>query len=282
MLRADGYELVTVSDLLGLAPLELPAFVTSPEASAAPTALPAVTATAETTVQPVSTPTPAPASTPVPAAVPTAAEDRLTEDDVIEHGDRNVSRISITVDDCNDPAILKKMHELSVELDFPITYFVIGNQFQHKDKALWEEILNHGSELGSHTWKHSTLTAYSTSNAETQLRKCQERVDEVLGYHYPLRLMRPPQGKYKAAGKNFLPVFEAHGVEKVILWDVKQTNAHKALQQTQNGSILVFETNKTNYHCLAELIPLLKNAGYELVTVSDLLHLEPIPLQQQP
>ena len=199
---------------------------------------------------------------------------------VVRNGDREDNKIAITVDDGWEIDMIRKIHDLSVELDFPITWFMVGTQFRHEDKEMWEEILAHGSEIGNHTWKHSRLLKFSISNGHTQTRLMQERVDEVLGYHYPLRLMRPPYGEYKNSEKNFLNVFKQYGVEKVVLWDVSQTDPQKAFKDTQNGSILLYHTRQTDYECLQVLVPMLKEAGYELVTVSELLGLEPLVLDK--
>ncbi|MDD6050069.1 MAG: polysaccharide deacetylase family protein [Clostridiales bacterium] len=199
---------------------------------------------------------------------------------VVRNGDREVPRIAITVDDGWELETLYQIHALSVELDFPITYFMVGSQFKHEDRGFWEEVFAHGSELGNHTWKHSKLLSFSTSNANTQVRLAQERVDEVLGYHYPLRLLRPPYGQYKNNEKNFLNVFYSHGVEKVVLWDVSETNPQKAFKDVKNGSILLYHARKADYECLKTLVPMLKDAGYELVTVTDLLGLEPLVIER--
>ncbi len=199
---------------------------------------------------------------------------------VVRNGDREDNKIAITVDDGWEIDMIRQIHDLSVEMDFPITWFMVGTQFRHEDKDMWEEILAHGSEIGNHTWKHSKLLSFSISNGHTQTRLMQERVDEVLGYHYPLRLMRPPYGEYKNAQKNFLPVFQQYGVEKVVLWDVSQTDPHKAFKDVQNGSILLYHTRKADLECLRVLVPMLKEAGYELVTVSELLGLEPLVLEK--
>ena len=204
----------------------------------------------------------------------------LPENYVVRNGDREVPKIAITVDDGWNLDVLRQIHELSVELDFPITWFMVGSQFLTEDKELWEEILDHGSEIGNHTWKHSKLLSFSVSNANVQVRLCQERVDEVLGYHYPLRLLRPPYGEYKNSEKNFLSVFESHGVEKVVLWDVSQTDPDKAFKATQNGSILLYHTRQKDLECLRVLVPRLRDAGFELVTVSELLGLPPLELDK--
>lgn len=205
----------------------------------------------------------------------------LPENYVVRNGDRDVPKIAITVDDGYSINMIRAIHELSVELDFPITWFMVGVNFNHEDKELWEEILAHGDEIGNHTWKHSRLLSFSYSNADVQVRLCQERVDEVLGYHYPLRLLRPPYGGYKDSEKNFLNTFYNRGVEKVVLWDVSQTDPEKAFKDTQNGSILLYHTLKKDLECLKVLVPMLQEAGYELVTVSELLGLEPLVIERE-
>ena len=61
-----------------------------------------------------------------------------------------------------------------------------------------------------------------------------------------------------------------YGYDHVLLWDVSETNARKAAEKVQNGSILLYHARKKDYECLAELIPMLLDAGYEPVTVSEL------------
>ena len=204
----------------------------------------------------------------------------IPEDYVVRHGDRESKKIAITVDDGWNMDAVYKIHELSIELDFPVTWFIVGKLFCAEDRELWEDALAHGDEFGSHTWKHAQLLEYSESSADAQVRLSQERVDEVLGYHYPLRLLRPPFGHYMNSEKNFLPIFYAHGVEKVVLWDVAQTEPYQAFRDTQNGSILLYHARMVDYECLKTLIPMLRDAGFEFVTVSDLLGLEPLVLDK--
>lgn len=195
---------------------------------------------------------------------------------LVNHGDRSVPRIAITVDDCYDANVLRMMYELSTEYNVPLTFFVLGTQIRAEDKEVWEGILANGGEVGNHTWKHPNLVNISVHNARNQILLTQEAWDNLLGYHYPLRLFRPPYGSYSADGKSLLPLFEEYGVEKTVLWDVSNTDPVQARKQTQNGSILLFHTNYVDLNCLKVLIPQLIEDGFELVTVSELLGLEPL------
>lgn len=200
---------------------------------------------------------------------------------LVYHGDREVKKIAITVDDCYDADVLRMMHELSLELDFPITWFVLGTQIRDEDKPIWESIIENGSEIGNHTWKHPYLTRIEIHNARNQILLTQERLDQLLGYHYPLRLLRPPFGYYKEGDVNLLDMFYEYGVEKTVLWDVSYTDPQVAFDSTENGSILLFHTNYVDLECLKVLIPMLKEAGYEMVTVSELLGMEPLQTSEE-
>ena len=101
----------------------------------------------------------------------TSAAFALPENYVVRNGDRSVPKVSITVDDGFGHDMIRAIHDLSVELDFPITWFMVGYHFWPQEKELWEAVLAHGSEIGNHTWKHSKLLSFSTSNAHTQVRK---------------------------------------------------------------------------------------------------------------
>ena len=78
----------------------------------------------------------------------------------------------------------------------------------------------------------------------------------------------------------------------VIQWDVvsgdpvKRRTAplieRRVLSQTQNGSIIIMHANGRGWHtaeALPQMIEYLQSQGYTLVTVSQLLGLEPIPGQ---
>lgn len=205
----------------------------------------------------------------------------LPDNYVVRHGSRDEKKIAITVDDCWKYEYVVKIHELSVELDFPITWFPAGVCLRDGEEAIWHEIIAHGSEIGNHSWKHPNLLDYGIANVYTNVGEPQEHIDHYLGYHYPLRLYRPPGGNYKNESRNCLPIFLEFGVEKVVLWDVDVTDAQKAFKQTQNGSILLYHTNKIDYECLQVLVPMLKEAGFELVTITDLLGLEPLEFSDE-
>ena len=101
----------------------------------------------------------------------------------------------------------------------------------------------------------------------------------MLGFDYPMTLMRPPYGRLSSRSgqiseKWVVEAIEEAGYVHAVRWDVSQTDPAKALRQVQSGSILLYHANAKDVRCLRTLIPALQEAGYTLCTVSELLGLD--------
>ena len=198
------------------------------------------------------------------------------------HGSREKPRIALTVDDCYDAENVAAILELCRETRTPVTFFVIGQALKTKDAALWRSVAASGCEIGNHTWSHARLPSLNSRDIKRQLTKTQERLNEVLGFPYEMRVMRPPYGALSENPKNksdiwVVEAIEAAGYVHAVRWDVSQTNPDKAIRDVENGSILLYHANKKDIRCLTQLIPALKAAGYQCVTVSELLGVDPAP-----
>lgn len=186
----------------------------------------------------------------------------------IKHGDRALPRIAITVDDCYDSKHIVSVIELCEEYHIPVTFFPIGKALKFKDAAIWQRALNAGCEIGNHSWGHTNLTRLSSRDIRYQMLRTQQKVDEMLGYHYPMQVMRP------LMGVTDLKVEEAVGSVgylAVTLWDVSETDPKKAIRDVRNGSILLYHSNPRDIKCLKTLIPRLIKKGFACVTVSEML-----------
>lgn len=203
----------------------------------------------------------------------------------VYHGSREEKRIAITVDDCKDTATLKLIFDLGQELDVPITFFTLGYVLLDEDRTLWQEVAASSCEIGNHGYWHNSLPGMTASGIKNNLLHVQERLDEILGYHYGMQVMRPPYGNLKSDKTSrgaVLNTIQAAGYAHAVLWDVSQTDPAKCIYDVKNGSILLFHTLKKDYECLQVLLPQLKEQGYEFVTVSDLLGLPPIQTSDEP
>ena len=191
----------------------------------------------------------------------------------VRHGDRALPRIAVTVDDCYDSKHILSVIELCEEYQVPVTFFPIGKALKFKDAALWQRALDAGCQIGNHSWGHTNLTRLSTRDIRYQMLRTQQKIDEMLGYHYPLQVMRPLMG---VTNQKVEEAVGSVGYLAVIRWDVSETDAKKALKDVRNGSILLYHANPRDIRCLKTLIPQLIQKGFECVTVSDLLGFPPV------
>ena len=199
----------------------------------------------------------------------------------VRNGSREDKRICITVDDCYHIENVQGVLDVCKENGVPVTFFVIGNVLRTEDREAWQAVLDAGCEIGNHTWSHLMLPGRPHSTIVKQLTNTQSRLDEVLGYHYPMQVMRPPYGSLaitpgRVSDNDVVDAIRAAGYQHAIKWDVSQTNPALAIEDVQNGSILLYHTNRKDIECLKVLIPQLLEQGYQPVTVSELLGLPPV------
>jgi peptidoglycan/xylan/chitin deacetylase (PgdA/CDA1 family) len=187
---------------------------------------------------------------------------------VYKQGDPKVPRIAITVDDCFDIDILIRMLDLFEQESACVTIFPIGSRIRPEDRDVWRRVLADGHEIGNHSQGHRNFNNLTRRQIYDELTRAQSRLDDALGYAYPMTLMRPPYGSFNA--EHTLSYIRAAGYDKVIFWSVSQTNPEAAMDAIRAGSVCLFHTNARDLRCLAEIIPQLKEKGFELVTVSEL------------
>lgn len=203
---------------------------------------------------------------------------------VIRYGDRTQNMIAITVDDCFDLPLTRVIFEMSQELGVPITFFPLGCQLHEEDADLWQAIAASDCELGTHTFAHVKMGDMDKYGIYDSVGRSQEKLDSILGYHYPIRFLRPPYGNCTRNGSAYVVqhAIEKFGFKHVINWDVDSTDPRTALRQTQNGSILLYHARPDDVACLRTLIPALQEKGYHLVTLTELLGWEPNTIGGEP
>ena len=115
-------------------------------------------------------------------------------------------RIVLTFDDGPDrqttPLILDSLRKHNLKA----TFFVVGRQVK-KTPGLLRSIVEEGHTIGNHTYDHADLSDLSPKRMRRELQSTQKAVDDALGYHYPMALMRPPYGNPYIGGSDALPAF---------------------------------------------------------------------------
>ena len=201
----------------------------------------------------------------------------------IRNGDRNQHRVAVTMDDCYEFEYVKKAWELISSYGGSITFYPVGDllkedKVSQADREMWQAIAASSSEIGTHTHHHKRMTKETQFNQILYSKYPQHVIDHLLGYHYPLRTLRPPFGSHDAV---FQKQLEKVGYTHVILWDVDSTDADEVKKNVQNGSIILFHARKADWYCLQKVIPWLAEQGYEMVTISELLNLPELEPEEE-
>jgi peptidoglycan/xylan/chitin deacetylase (PgdA/CDA1 family) len=234
--------------------------------------LPTLTAT----VPPTSTPTAKPWVTPTPPA------------EVITSGDWIQPYVALTFDVCQDPLYPADYDAAIVDIlqryDVPATFFMGGDWMRtHPDET--RLLASHPKfELGNHSWSHADFTKLTAEEMGQELEMTQDMLFQLTGKH--ARLFRPPFGGYNDLS---LQVTAGHGMY-TILWDSVSGDPDPTfdsatilaeIQRTvRKGSIIIMHANGRGWHtaeALPSIIEYLQNKGFVLVTVSQLIGLEPKP-----
>ena len=116
-------------------------------------------------------------------------------------------RLVMTIDDCAPNENMARELDILAERGIQAVFFIVGAYFLEPDgqpksasRALLRRAIEEGHELGSHGFDHSRLDQgpYRDDYARIadNLERNQAALDLCLGYHYPIRYVRPPNGAH--------------------------------------------------------------------------------------
>jgi peptidoglycan/xylan/chitin deacetylase (PgdA/CDA1 family) len=205
----------------------------------------------------------------------------------VDHGDREKPYVALTFDLCQKPDLPswfdQGIYSVLIKYDVPATFFMGGDWMRtHLEETLLLAS-NPKFELGNHSWSHPDLPGLSEEIISKEIVKTQDMLYQLTGRQS--RLFRLPAGLYDDLT---LSVIAWHGLY-TIQWDVETGDPDPTIdaermnwavqERVQNGSIIIMHANGRGWHtaeALPEMIEYLQGQGYTLVTVSQLLGLEPI------
>ncbi|MFE4963673.1 polysaccharide deacetylase family protein [Streptomyces sp. NPDC056660] len=162
------------------------------------------------------------------------------------------------------------------------TFFVQGKGHISKYPDILRRIADEGHEIGNHTWNHKRLTDLDEDGVRQELAQTQNAIERITGTR-PV-LMRPPEGR---TSRKVAKVCRDLGLAQV-LWSVTAKDyettdsaliTKRVLDQThRDGIILLHDLHKGTVPAVPGILKALKQRGYTIVTVSQLL----APAKPQP
>jgi peptidoglycan-N-acetylglucosamine deacetylase len=114
--------------------------------------------------------------------------------------------VALTFDDGPDPRATPRILATLRQHDVKATFFVVGSQVE-RHPGLLRRIVEEGHTIGNHSYDHADMSYLSPRQIRLELQRTQKAVDKALGYHYQMRIMRPPYGEPYFEGSDALPAF---------------------------------------------------------------------------
>ncbi len=195
--------------------------------------------------------------------------------------DENAPMIALTFDDGPSAKFTMEILNALNEHDSHATFFVLGSKVKGKEEII-NSIIDSGSEIGGHSWDHPHLTQISESEYERQFLWVKDVVRDASYSNYEIKLFRPTYGEFNKKIKEYSPY-------PLILWSIdtldwKNKDAdlivERVLNEAKDGSIvLMHDTHETTKDAAVRLIPLLKEKGFRIVTVSEMFAAKGITLE---
>lgn len=186
-------------------------------------------------------------------------------------------KIAISFDACWGAELTEPILSILKKYDVKTTFFLV-NIWINDYPDLVKTIVAEGHELGLHSTSHPDFVKLSAEEMKQELKENYEAIERISGFK-PI-LFRPPFGSYN---NTLIQVAEEMGIH-VIQWDVdsldwKDLTAEqiheRVTSRVQSGSIVLFHNNgKHTAQSLPGIIETLQGEGYEIVPISQLIHLK--------
>lgn len=183
--------------------------------------------------------------------------------------DKDQPMVALTFDDGPGKRTGELLDALE-KYDAHATFFMLGQKVsQYKSEV--KKMKDIGCELGGHSYDHANFTKLSPDSIQKQMNTTNDKLLEAAGSK--ATVMRPPYGAINDTVK-------ANVGLPMILWNIdtldwKTRNAQKTIDTVMElvgdgDVILMHDIHSETIDAALELIPKLEDAGYQLVTVSEL------------
>lgn len=199
---------------------------------------------------------------------------RVAPDAIVFHGPRTgPRRVALTFDDGPD-ALTFEYLDLLDEHQARATFFVVGASVERHQEAL-RETIRRGHEVAGHGFSHKPFSELSAPAIASELLLTQDMLPPPM-----LRrpVVRPPYGTVtvrsvlSTAAAGFTSVIWSLDSDDCRTEDSKVVVDRLSPERVETGDIvLLHEGQRWTLEALPLVVSRLKSAGYELVTVSELL-----------
>lgn len=178
--------------------------------------------------------------------------------------------VALTIDDCNQPANLRKIVDLIYNGGGRATIFPIGFNVDAIAGTL-QDAVNMGFEIENHTYSHSGLYDVDDETLAYEIWQQNATVSQALGVNYQMHFLRPRGGdnRYDQRTHAYMRQMGYYGI---AYWSQvgSDSTAAEIMRKLQPGDIILFHTTNKDLATIRELVPQLLAKGYRMVTLNEL------------
>jgi peptidoglycan/xylan/chitin deacetylase (PgdA/CDA1 family) len=197
------------------------------------------------------------------------------------HGPESGRMVALSFDDGPSP-YTRPLYETLLRYRVPGTFFMIGERVaslvERGEGALLREMIEHGMEIGNHSYNHPHDLPQEGEGASLQLELTNREIERATGFT-PC-LFRPPYGNQTpelVQRAKVLGLTTTRWDVSAEDWQHPGVNAirERVLDSARAGSIVTLhdnlETHGQTVQALPGIIEGLEARGYRLVTITELL-----------
>ncbi|MBS6160549.1 MAG: polysaccharide deacetylase family protein [Firmicutes bacterium] len=180
-------------------------------------------------------------------------------------------KVALTFDDGPHAFYTEMLLDGLKERGICATFFLIGKNIEGNEEIV-QRMQKEGHLIGNHTYHHVNLKELSQKEAKQEIQKAGNKIYESTGIC--TAFVRPPFGEWKKnldLDMTMIPVswnidsldWTTENTEKIIKRVVKDVE--------EDDIILMHDIYKTSVEAALQIVDILKERGYEFVTVDKLL-----------
>lgn len=191
--------------------------------------------------------------------------------ELVKQGREEKPKVALTFDDGPSkrytPALLDGLKERGVHASF----FLMGKNIEGNEEIV-RRMEEEGHLVGNHTYNHVQLDKVTRQEAKEEVEKTSNEIFEITGV-YP-SYVRPPFGAWPKDLEFCITMVPVFWNIDTLDWQTKNADSVVRIveKNVQDGSIILMHDGyETSVEAALRIVDLLTEAGYEFVTVDEML-----------
>ena len=175
-------------------------------------------------------------------------------------------------DDGPDPIYSRQLLDVLREENVKAAFFLLGEKLEGQQEIV-RRMHAEGHIVGNHTYSHVDLKALSSADAMAELTETNEAIKNCIG-EYP-EFFRPPFGNIRKEMDKSIPMVLVSWNIDPRDWECQDAGVivERVMENVrENGIILMHDGYGPTVEATKQIIPMLREQGYTIVSVEELLY----------